>query len=123
MDIHLAFGDKEGGKLWTDLLSEDAQSPFSHDGLFHGARSCLAKLWGPQYPTGELFDDLENYRPLHFLHLCQKPKIGILKLATVSNLGYNDEEGRQRLWKQITKLSEVRRHKHRHCFDRANESL
>ncbi|KAJ9618570.1 hypothetical protein H2204_012989 [Knufia peltigerae] len=107
LDIHLAFGSKEGGKLWTDLLSEDAQSPFSHDGLFHGARSCLAKLWGPQYPTSELFDDLENYRPLHFLHLCQKPKIGILNLATVSNLGYNDREGRHRLWKQITKLSEV----------------
>ncbi len=90
-----------------DLLSEDVDSPVSYDGLFYSARSCLPKLWGAQYPTSEMLDDMENYRPLHFLHLCQKPKLGILNLANKSSLGQDDTEGRKQLWKELTKLGDV----------------
>lgn len=108
MDIYLAFSSMAGGRLWLDLLSEDANSPVSYDGLFYSARSCLPKLWGAQYPVSELLDDLENYRPLHFLHLCQKPKLGILNLATSSDMGRSDRAGQQQLWKELTKLGDVR---------------
>ena len=108
MDIYFALGSMNGGKLWMDLLSEAADSPISYDGLFYSARSCLPRLWGAQYPISELLDDMENYRPLHFLHLCQKPKLGILNLANQSSLGHNDGEGRQQLWKNLKKLGEVR---------------
>ncbi|EXJ73475.1 uncharacterized protein A1O5_03236 [Cladophialophora psammophila CBS 110553] len=106
MDIYLAFSSMAGGRLWMDLLSEDADSPVSYDGLFYSARSCLPKLWGTQYPISELLDDLENYRPLHFLHLCQKPKLSILNLATSSDMGRSDRAGRQQLWKELTKLGD-----------------
>ncbi|KIW65478.1 hypothetical protein, variant [Phialophora macrospora] len=106
MDIYLALGSMNSGRLWMDLLSEDSDSPISYDALFYSARSCLPKLWGPQYPISELLDDLENYRPLHFLHLCQKPKLDILNLAKASSLGHNDKEGRQQLWKELTRLGD-----------------
>ena len=108
MDVYFALGNINGGRLWMDLFSEAADSPISHDRLFHNARSCLPKLWGAQYPTSELLDDLENYRPLHFLHVCQKPKLGILNLANTSNSGPGEENGRQQLWKQIREIGEVR---------------
>ncbi|RMD40597.1 hypothetical protein DV735_g4535, partial [Chaetothyriales sp. CBS 134920] len=108
MDNYLALrgGSITGGRLWLDLLSEDPDSPVSYDALFYSARSCLAKVWGAQYPVSELLDDMENYRPLHFLHLCQKPKLDLLHLTATSNLGHNDAEGRQKLWKQLTKLGD-----------------
>ncbi|KAH0843756.1 putative transcriptional regulatory protein [Fonsecaea pedrosoi] len=106
MDVYLAFSSMASGKLWMDLLSEDADSPVSYDGLFYSARSCLPKLWGPQYPVSELLDDLENYRPLHLLHLCQKPKLSILNLAASPDMGRGDKAGRQRLWKELTKLGD-----------------
>ncbi|RMZ84260.1 hypothetical protein DV738_g806, partial [Chaetothyriales sp. CBS 135597] len=108
MDNYLALrsGSITGGRLWLDLLSEDPDSPISYDALFYSARSCLSKLWGAQYPVSELLDDMENYRPLYFLHRCQKPKLDILRLTTTSNLGLNDAEGRQHLWKELTKLGD-----------------
>lgn len=119
MDINFALGNPNGGRLWMDLLSETAKNtPLSHDRLFHSARSCLPKIWGAQYPVSELFDDLENYRPLHFLHSCQRPKLAILRLSTAASSAtrhgghYSQADdhrlGCQRLWNRIREIGEVR---------------
>lgn len=70
-------------------------------------RSCYPTIWGAEYPTSELIDDMENYRPLHFLHLCQKPKLDILSLATTANHGQVDEGGRQRVSQRVKEIGEV----------------
>lgn len=91
-----------------DLLSEAVDSPVSHDRLFYDARSMFLKLWGAEYPETEVWDDIENFRPLYFFHLCQKSKLNFLNLTTASRFEGTDKRGYEDLWKRLEDLGEVR---------------
>lgn len=91
-----------------DLLSEGVDSPISHDRLFYDARSMFLKLWGAEYPETEVWDDIENFRPLYFFHLCQKSKLIFLNLTTASRFEGTDKRRYEDLWKRLEDLGEVR---------------
>lgn len=97
-----------GGHLSLDLLSAPTQSPIAYDQVFEQARRCLPKIWGSEYPVEELLDDVENYRGLSFLTVCQKLKLSIWKLGVAAAQGTVADESKERLWKRIEDTGEVR---------------
>ena len=66
----------------------------------------VPQLWDTEYPVNELLDDIENYRPLKLVHLCQKFKLRVWKLgkSIVQNTGSEDIHD---LWNEIEQLGEV----------------
>lgn len=103
----LALGALGGGQLSLDLMEAPLDSPVHFDRLFEEARVCLPQFWDDEYPEGELLDDLENYRPLKFVHLCQKFKLRVWNLGkSIIQNGTNLEES-QNLWNDLEQLGEV----------------
>jgi len=96
-----------GGHLSLDLLSAPTQSPIAYDQVFEQARRCLPKIWGAEYPVEELLDDVENYRGLSFLNICQKLKLSIWKLGVAAAQGGLVVDGKAQLWKRIEETGEV----------------
>lgn len=98
-----------GGELSLDLLKAPAVSPVAYDQVFEQARRCLPKIWGPEYPIEELMDDVENYRGLSFLTVCQKLKLSVWKLGIAAARGHLVDESKMRLWNRIEETGEVSR--------------
>lgn len=96
-----------GGRLSLDLLSAPADSPVANDHLFEGARKCLPKIWGSDYPAEQLLDDVENYRGLYFLNTCQKLKLSVWRLGIAAGQGCAITEGKTWLWSKIQEAGDV----------------
>ena len=104
----LSLGGLSDGRLSIDLMKAPEYSPVHFDRLFEEARVCLPQLWGVEYPVEELMDDIENYRPLKFVHACQKLKLRVLNFGkcTLGNMDHTDSA--EDLWNTISSLGEVR---------------
>lgn len=107
LDVGLALGNMRGGQLSLDLLSLPPDSPLAYDRIWEGARLCLPKLWGPEYPHEEILDDVENYRGLSFLHQVQKLKLSLWRLGLVQGQGKRIDESKRRLWQRIEEIKQV----------------
>lgn len=107
-DVILALGNLNGGgHLSLDLLSAPAKSPIAYDQLFEQARRCLPKIWGSEYPIEELLDDVENYRGLSFLTVCQKLKLSIWKFGVAKAQEKPVEGSAEGLWRRIEETGDV----------------
>lgn len=99
-----------GGELSLDLLNAPPASPVAYDQIFEQARRCLPKLWGGDYPAEELMDDVENYRGLSFLTVCQKLKLSVWRVGIAAAQGKPVEESKTRLWSKIEETGEASRY-------------
>jgi len=105
----LALGGMGGGHLTTDLMNAPAESPVCYSRLFEESRVCVPQLWGSEYPAEELLDDIENYRPLKFLHACQELKLSVWRLG-LGGTPMGDQAPRpnsRNLWREIVQVGEV----------------
>lgn len=91
LDVMLALGGAGDGGLSFDLMRAPVNSPVHFDRLFEEARVCVPQLWGTEYPVEELLDDIENYRPLKFVHTCQKLKLRIWKYGRSTDTKTREE--------------------------------
>lgn len=103
----LALGGVSGGQLSMDLMRAPLDSPVHFDRLFEEARVCVPQLWDVEYPVDELLDDIENYRPLKFVHLCQKLKLRIWSLGRALIQNAADLEESYSVWEEIEQIGEV----------------
>jgi len=105
----LALVGMGGGRLTTDLMNAPADSPVCYNKLFEEARLCAPQLWGSAYPAQELLDDIENYRPLKFLHACQRLKLRVWRLGvkTLSAGTQASQSNSGDLWSDIMRTGEV----------------
>lgn len=106
-DVILALGNMNGGHLSLDLMAAPAKSPIAYEQIFEQARRCLPKVWGSEYPVEELLDDVENYRGLSFLTMCQTLKLSIWKLGLAKARGMVVDESKEQLWRRIEETGEV----------------
>ena len=101
----LALGGMGGGRLTTDLIIAPPESPVAFTRLFEEARVCMSHLWGSDYPTEELLDDIENYRPLKMLSMCTKLKLEVWKLGLAGDAASGPTG--TRIWNDIEEVGEV----------------
>ncbi|KAJ9645413.1 hypothetical protein H2204_000992 [Knufia peltigerae] len=99
VDTHLALGNLGVGQLTQELLQAD--SHLHQDRLFQEARTCLPRMWGPEYPAEQLLDDLENYRPLSFIQACAKLKVEVWNLGLALRGLTVNQSSLDQLWQKI----------------------
>ncbi|KIW19111.1 hypothetical protein PV08_03403 [Exophiala spinifera] len=105
VDTNLALGNLGVGQLTQDLLKAD--SHLHQDRLFQAARTCLPRMWGPEYPAEQLLDDLENYRPLSFMQACAKLKVEVWTLGKALRSVAVDQSSLDQLWQKIKRDGEA----------------
>lgn len=109
----IRYIDVAGGQGLSSqsLLSRMSQSPLqsmSLERIYRNARIAGRKSWAEEYPENEVLDDLENYRPLEFLHhtFVMRSRIWELAVAKYEGRGCRDTPGS--LMNDIREIGEVR---------------
>jgi hypothetical protein len=93
------------------LLSQISQSSLPSiklERLYRRARISGRHCWGEEYPEDAILDDVENYRPLEFLHHGLLMRSRIWQLAVARHAGKDGVETPESLFEELIELGEVR---------------
>lgn len=93
------------------LLSQISQSSLPSiklERLYRRARISGRHCWGEEYPEDAILDDVENYRPLEFLHYGLLMRSRIWQLAVARHAGKDGVETPESLFEVLIELGEVR---------------
>jgi hypothetical protein len=93
------------------LLSQISQSSLPSiklERLYRRARISGRHCWGEEYPEDAILDDVENYRPLEFMHHGLLMRSRIWQLAIARHGGKDGSETPESLFEELMEIGEVR---------------
>ncbi|OBT42435.1 hypothetical protein VE00_06054 [Pseudogymnoascus sp. WSF 3629] len=109
--LWISYIDAIGGQGLSSqsLLSQISQSSLPSiklERLYRRARISGRHCWGEEYPEDAILDDVENYRPLEFLHHGLLMRSRIWQLAVARHAGKDGVETPESLFEELIELGE-----------------
>ncbi|KAL5352971.1 hypothetical protein ACLOAV_002920 [Pseudogymnoascus australis] len=109
--LWISYIDAIGGQGLSSqsLLSQISQSSLPSiklERLYRRARISGRHCWGEEYPEDAILDDVENYRPLEFLHHGLLMRSRIWQLAVARHGGKDTSETPESLFEELMEIGE-----------------
>ncbi|KFY81916.1 hypothetical protein V500_10978 [Pseudogymnoascus sp. VKM F-4518 (FW-2643)] len=109
--LWISYIDAIGGQGLSSqsLLSQISQSSLPSiklERLYRRARISGRHCWGEEYPEDAILDDVENYRPLEFLHHGLLMRSRIWQLAVARHGGKDVTETPESLFEELMEIGE-----------------
>ncbi|KFY24086.1 hypothetical protein V491_02295 [Pseudogymnoascus sp. VKM F-3775] len=109
--LWISYIDAIGGQGLSSqsILSQISQSSLPSiklERLYRRARISGRHCWGEEYPEDAILDDVENYRPLEFLHHGLLMRSRIWQLAVARHAGKDVTETPESLFEELMEIGE-----------------
>ncbi|KFX88096.1 hypothetical protein V490_07850 [Pseudogymnoascus sp. VKM F-3557] len=109
--LWISYIDAIGGQGLSSqsLLSQISQSSLPSiklERLYRRARISGRHCWGDEYPEDAILDDVENYRPLEFMHHGLLMRSRIWQLAIARHGGKDASETPESLFEELMEIGE-----------------